>query len=57
MREHKAFSNVCGSSLGSRQALAWPSMGIHQGLDKTDDGGGQGKQIIDVAVLCHTRDS
>ena len=32
-----------GGGLGSRQALAWPSMGIHQGLNESDNGGGQGK--------------
>ena len=48
-RENMRPSAMCvdqgrgGGGLGSRQALAWPSMGIHQGLNESDNGGGQGK--------------
>ena len=40
------------SDTGSCQAPAWPSVGIHQGLDKVDDGGSKNADMYQ----CHICD-
>jgi hypothetical protein len=39
----------------SRQALAWPRVGIRHGLDNLNDGGEE-ERVTDVAVVSHTCD-